>query len=121
MVNPFKFARTMYELWVDADQITDRSMGNDRLQKQVAFNMLTDPRVLPFVDPEAVAKDFVIDEYSDGDPDRYTRKPGSDPNNELLNSMMGAGTGKPASGAAQPAAVPTSSGVPGQLPANALA
>lgn len=121
MVNPFKFARTMYELWVDADQITDRSMGNDRIKNQVAFNMLTDPRVLPFVDPEAVVNDFVIDEYSDGDPERYKRKAGIPQNNELLNSMMGQG---PDAGGGTPTPTPTPSpagGVPGQLPANALA
>lgn len=120
MVNPFKFARTMYELWVDADQITDRSMGNDRIKNAVAFNMLTDPRVLPFVDPEAVVTDFVIDEYSDGDPDRYKRKPGTPPDNELLNSMMGTPQ-QPNPGAQNTPVSPSASGVPGQMPANALA
>lgn len=72
--NPYLLARTRYSLQVDADQITDRSMGNDRQKKMLAFQMLTDPRVVPFTDQEAVVEDFVIEEFAEGDPDRYKSK-----------------------------------------------
>lgn len=72
--NPYLLARTKYTLSVNADQITDRSMGNDKQKKALAFQMLTDPRVVPFVDQEAVVEDFVIEEFADGDPDRYKSK-----------------------------------------------
>jgi hypothetical protein len=72
--NPYLLARTKYSLFVNPDQITDRSMGNDKQKKMLAFQMLTDPRVAPFVDQEAVVDDFVIEEFADGDPDRYKSK-----------------------------------------------
>ncbi len=86
MINPYKFARTRYSMFIDADQIVQKSMGTDRLEKDRAFEKLMDPRVLPFVDPEAVANDFVIEEYAQGDPDRYKKKGGSD---ELIDALLG--------------------------------
>jgi len=80
-VNPYKFARTSYTMAVDADRMVSRSMGTDKMQKDLAFQRMTDMRVMPFIDLEAVVSDFVIDEYSDGDPDRYKRKGG--PQDEL--------------------------------------
>lgn len=89
MVNPYKFARMAYTMRVDADQIVQKSMGNDRQENLLAFQMLTDPRVVPYTDQEAVVDDFVIEKFSDGDPDRYRRK--QDPNqmDPMLNAAMG--------------------------------
>lgn len=97
MINPYRFARTRYSMSIDADQIVMKSMGADKLQKTEAFERLMDPRVLPFIDPEAVVTDFVLEEYSDGDPDRYARKAGND---DLINSLIGQAQG--AGGGAQP-------------------
>lgn len=85
-VNPYLFARRKYFMYVDADQIVQKSMGTDRQQSILAFNMLTDQRVAPFTDQEAVVNDFIIDEFSNGNPERYKRK-GKLPE-ELLNGMM---------------------------------
>lgn len=85
MLNPYKFARTRYSMFIDADQIVSKSMGTDRLQKHEAFEKLMDPRVAPFIDPEAVVSDFVIEEYAEGDPDRYKRKAGTE---EMIQAMM---------------------------------
>ena len=85
-VNPYKWARTRYTMFVDADRIVARSMGTDRQEKALAFERLSDPRVLPFTDPEAVATDFVIEEFADGDPDKYKRKKGQE---EMMQSLMG--------------------------------
>lgn len=93
-VNPYQFARMSYSMEVDADQIVAKSTGTDRQKKLLAFQMMTDPRVAPYTDPEAVVDDFVIDEFSDGDPERYKRKGNSD----MLNSVMG----QPGMGAAAP-------------------
>lgn len=84
-VNPYRFARTRYSLSVDADQIVTKSMGADRLEKQEAFERFMDPRVMPFIDPEAVVSDFIIEEYSQGDPDRYKKKEGQD---EMIQAML---------------------------------
>lgn len=115
-VNPFRFARMVYSLFVDPDQIVNHAMGNSRLQKMAAFQMLTDPRVAPFTDQKNVVDDFVIEEFSDGDPDRYKAKGNV---NDAMSAVMGQGqpgqgqpgqpqpkqpTPSPVGGAALPAA-----------------
>ena len=89
-VNPYKFARTAFDVYMDADLIISRSMGTDQLRKERAFNLLTSPQVAPYVDQAAVIDKFVLEEYSDGDPDEFKKKvqPGQDPN-ALLNATMG--------------------------------
>lgn len=88
-VNPYKFARMTYTMYVDADQIVQRSMGNDRQENLLAFQMLTDPRVAPYTDQEAVVTDFVIEKFSDGDPDRYKAKQNPAQMDEMLQAVMG--------------------------------
>ncbi len=75
-MNPYKFARYTYTMWVDADKILDRSMGNDRRKKMEAFNVMTDPRVAPYTDQQAVVNDFAIEEFGGDDPDKYKKKGG---------------------------------------------
>lgn len=75
-VNSYKFARHQFSIYIDPDQIISRSMGTDQLRKERAFNILLDPRVAPFVDQQAVVDKFVLEEYSDGDPDQFKRKDG---------------------------------------------
>lgn len=91
MVNPYQFARYTYTLGIDPDQIVLKSSGTDRQQKMLAFQMLSDPRVLQYTDQEAVVDDFVIDEFADGDPDRYKKKgpatqAGAPPMNPMQNT-----------------------------------
>lgn len=94
-VNPYKFARTNFSVYIDPSQIVSRSMGTDALRKDRAFNLLMDPRVAPFVDQQAVVDKFVIDEYSDGNPDEFKKKPGQQvpgqpgQDNQMLQSIMG--------------------------------
>lgn len=86
-VNPYKFARTQFSLYIDPEMIISRSMGTDQLKKERAFNILTDPRVAPFVDQQAVIDKYVLEEFSDGDPDAF--KKSEQDQNEMLASMMG--------------------------------
>jgi hypothetical protein len=88
-VNPYRFARQKYSMYIDADQIVQKSMGNDRNERLLAFQMLTDPRVVPYTDQKAVVDDFVIEEFSDGDPDRYRIK-----ENDMNAMMQAAMTGQ---------------------------
>lgn len=85
-VDPYKFARTSYSLELDSDKITMKSMGADRQEKILSFNMMSDPRVAPYVDMKEVVNDFVIDEFGGYDPDKYKSKT---PPNEMLNGIMG--------------------------------
>lgn len=87
-VNPYKFARTRFSMWVDADKIVMRSTGTDQQRQLLAFQMMADPRVAPYVDMKNVVHDFIIEPFSDGDPERYEKKDSGGP--DMLNSMMGA-------------------------------
>ena len=70
-VNPYKFARQKYSMLIDPSMIISRSMGTDQLRKERAFNIMLDPRVAPYINvPEAIDK-FVLEDYSDGDPDQF--------------------------------------------------
>lgn len=84
-VNPYKFARQRYSIYCDPAVIVSRSMGTDQLRKERAFNILMDPRVAPYVNQEAVVDKFVLEEYSDGDPDQFKKQPG----NDMANAIMG--------------------------------
>ena len=90
-LDPYRFSRTRYTMFVDADRIIMRSMGMDRQEKDLAFERLMDPRVLPFINPEAVVQDYRIEEYTDGDPDKYKAKQGQE---EMIRNLMGMIGGK---------------------------
>lgn len=89
-VNAYKFARHQFSLYIDPEMIISRSMGTDALKKERAFNMLMDERVMPFIDPQAVVDKFVLEEFSDGDPDEFRRKESP---NDMINQVMGSGQG----------------------------
>lgn len=102
-VNPYKFARTQFNVYIDPSQIISRSMGTDQLRKDRAFNLLMDPRVQPYINPQAVVDKFVLEEYSDGNPDEFKKTPEQvaqaqqmqgqsaegGGNNQMLQSIMG--------------------------------
>ena len=92
-VNPYKFARTKFGMSVDADEIVSYAMGTKDQKDQLAFQMLSLPNVAPFTDQKAVVDDFVIDKYGGSDPDKYKKVP--DPQQEMLDSVMGTGQGRP--------------------------
>lgn len=98
-VNPYKFARMKYSFYIDPEDITSAAMGNSRLRKLAAFQMFTNPIVAPFVDMKNVVDDFVIEEFSEGDPDRYKIKGDV---TDMMSAIMG---GKPS---------PLSSALPNQ-------
>lgn len=85
-VDPYKFARCQFSMYVDPQVITSRSLGTDQMRKERAFQMLADPRVQPYVDMEAVVDKFILEEYSDGDPDKFKAKAEQ---NEMMGAMMG--------------------------------
>lgn len=108
-VNPYLFARTSFGCKVDADKIIDRSMGNERQQNMLAFQMMTDPRAAPYINQEAVVDDFVIEEFADGDPDRYKKIAPSPMLNAVMGGQQGVQPGQP------PQPMPQGA-LPGQLP-----
>ncbi len=84
-VDPYKFARSAFDLYIDPEQIISRSMGTDQTRKQRAIAMLTSPAIQPFVNMEAVVDKFILQDYSDGDPDALKAKP-----QEMMQGMGGA-------------------------------
>ena len=101
MVNPYMFARTKYSMWVDADKIIMRSTGTDQQRQMLAFQMMMDPRVAPFVDQKNVVEDFVVEPFSDGNPDRYMKK-----EDDIMNQMMMPGQEAPPGGASSGMVMP---------------
>lgn len=102
-VNPYKFARTMYAMRVDADAIVNSAIGNDRQQTILRYQMLTQPFVYPFTDQKALADD-VIEEFSDGDPDRFKSQgqPQGSPDQMMKSIMGGQGAQSPQGGTPSP-------------------
>lgn len=118
-VNPQKFARTMYSMSVDADQIVNHALGNDRTQKLLKYQMLTQQFVYPFTDQKQVADD-VIEEFSDGDPDRLKGKQQGGAG-AMMDAAMGGNPAGPAAPPGQPTpAIPSPLGA-GASPLSALA
>lgn len=76
-VNPYRFARTIFTMWVDPDKITSSAVGLNRDQKMQDIQMLTQPFVYPFIDGQALANE-VIEEYGGNDADKLKKKAGSD-------------------------------------------
>lgn len=98
-VNPYQFARNTYTMRVDADQIVIKSLGQDKANKVNDFNVMTDPRIAPFTDPQAVANEM-IEEFSFGDdPEKFKKK--GDPMQQMgMLSPIQSGTPQPSPGAA---------------------
>lgn len=94
-VNPYKFARMTYSMFIDPDEIINHAMGNKRQEMITRSQMLSQPFVYPFVDKKELA-DSIIEDFSSGDPDRFKMKGsgGMGGNvNDLLSSIMGNNTG----------------------------
>lgn len=86
-VNPYKFARTQFNGYIDPSQIMSRSLGTDQLRKERAFNMLLDPRVSPYINIPEVVDEFVLKEFGGADPDKFKKSP-EQIESEMLNQIM---------------------------------
>lgn len=113
-VNAYRFARTVFTMWVDPDKITASAVGLNRDQKMDDIKMLTLPFVYPYVDPKALAME-VIEEYGGDNPDRLKNK--QDP--MMQAAQGGAPDQQPNPGAPVPSPIPSALPVGGEkLPAN---
>jgi len=83
-VNPYKFARCSFSMYVDPQMIVSRSLGTDQARKERAFQMLMDPRVMPYINVPEVVDKFILQEFSEGDPDKFKAKP-----QNPMEAMMG--------------------------------
>jgi hypothetical protein len=101
-VNPYQFARMIYDMEVDPDEITDKSLGATQQRKIAAANILMNPLISPFTNTNEVA-DSIIDEFGgdlSDDPDKLKKssmptpgqQPGQQPQNPVQPSPLGAVT-----------------------------
>jgi len=86
MVNPYQFVRNRYQLFVDADQIVDKSMGTDQQRAALALSVMTNPAIMPYLDMKNVVEDFAVEPFAEGDPGRYLAKMDA---NAMMRSVMG--------------------------------
>lgn len=89
-INPYKFARTAFSVYIDPTDIRSKALGTDKLFKERAIGILTNPAIMPFLNMNEVVKDFVVKDLATGDPDKYL-KTEDQMNNDLLNATMGQG------------------------------
>lgn len=112
-VNPYQFARMNYTMYVDADQIVSKSMGTEQQRKMLAFQTMTSPQAAPYIDQQAVIDEFVIDQFAEGDPDKFKKKqPPIDPS-AMMGAVTGQGPGTPSPAGAVPSPM---SGLPSPNP-----
>jgi hypothetical protein len=88
IVNPYKFARAQFTVFVDPDIIVNRSLGTDQIRKDKLLNYAMNPVFAPFLNMKEVTDKLIIDELSDGDPDKF--RADDQQQNQLANAMFGA-------------------------------
>lgn len=72
-VNPYKFARLKFSYFVDPGVFISRSLGTDKLRNDRAVALMTSPAIAPYINMPEVVRDFVVKDYSNGDPDKYLK------------------------------------------------
>lgn len=96
IVDPYKFAKAQFTVYVDPQVIVSRSLGTDTLKKERLLNYAINPAIAPFLNVKEVVEKLVIDELAEGDPDKFKAD-----ENQLANAMFG---GKPIPSPMQPQA-----------------
>lgn len=72
-VNPYKFARLRFSYFVDPGVFISRSLGTDKLRNDRAVAIMTSPAIAPYINMPEVVRDFIVKDYSNGDPDKYLK------------------------------------------------
>lgn len=72
-VNPYKFARLQFSYFVDPGIFISRSMGTDKLRNDRAVAIMTSPAIAPYINMPEVVRDFIVKDYSNGDPEKYLK------------------------------------------------
>lgn len=98
IVDPYKFAKAQFTVYVDPQVIISRSLGTDTLRKERLLNYAINPAIAPFLNIKEVVDKLVIDELAEGDPDKFKAD-----ENQLAQAMFG-GQGGPIASPMQPQA-----------------
>lgn len=84
VVDPYKFAKAQFLVYVDPQVIISRSLGTDQLRKERLLNYSLNPGIAPFLNMKEVVGKLVIDELAEGDPDKFKAD-----ENQMANAMFG--------------------------------
>lgn len=87
IVDPYKFYKSQFSVYVDPQVIISRSIGTDQLRKERLLNYAMNPTIAPYVDMKEIVDKLVIEDLAEGDPDKFRAK---EDQNQLANSMFGA-------------------------------
>lgn len=98
VVDPYKFAKAQFTVYVDPQVIISKSLGTDQMRKERLLQYAINPAIAPFLNVKEVVDKLVIDELAEGDPDKYKAD-----ENQLAQAMFG-GQGQPIASPMQPQA-----------------
>lgn len=98
VVDPYKFAKAQFTVYVDPQVIISKSLGTDQMRKERLLQYAINPAIAPFLNVKEVVDKLVIDELAEGDPDKYKAD-----ENQLAQAMFG-GQGQPVPSPMQPQA-----------------
>lgn len=86
VVDPYKFAKAQFSVYVDPQVIISRSLGTDQLRKERLLQYAINPAIAPFLNVKEVVDKLVIDELAEGDPDKFKAD-----ENQMANMMFNGG------------------------------
>jgi len=88
-VNPYKFSKSQFSVYVDPQTIISKSIGTDQQRKQMLLNWAQNPAFAPFLNVKEIVDKLIIEDLAEGDPDAYKADPNDMQQNMLANAMFG--------------------------------
>jgi hypothetical protein len=83
VVNPYKFARAQFLVYVDPQVIISRSLGTDSIRKERLLAWAQNPVFAPYLNMKEVTDKLIIDDLAEGDPDKFKAD-----ENQIANAMF---------------------------------
>lgn len=84
IVNPYKFYKAQFNVYVDPQVIISRSIGTDQLRKERLLQYAINPAIAPFLNVKEVVDKLVIEDLAEGDPDKFKAD-----ENQMAQAMFG--------------------------------
>ena len=108
IVDPYKFYKSQFNVYVDPQVIISKSLGTDQMRKERLLNFAMNPAISPFLNMKEVVDKLVIEDLAEGDPDKFK----SD-QNQMAQAMFGGNAGPVPSQMTPPVAPQISPAMPG--------
>lgn len=101
-VNPEKFYKAKFNVYVDPQVIISKSIGTDQLRRERLLNFAMNPAIAPFLNMKEVVDKLVIEDLAEGDPDKF--KADEQQQNAMAQAMFGGNAGPVPSNVPSPVA-----------------